>query len=137
MFGATIKSNALGQFDVDISTGHRVIGNTFAAVAFLTHLDKTYSTQVFDAALSPATAIPELLSLISPLARADNNPVMRYSGSLVTLSRSEGVDGITAPLPIVIGDEGANAASELMWFDRPYIQGKLGKLNLLLQTAKT
>ncbi|KFZ23444.1 hypothetical protein V502_02079 [Pseudogymnoascus sp. VKM F-4520 (FW-2644)] len=131
--GTATKINALRQFDVDISTEHRVIGEYFSvgshfdfdtpAVAFLAPLDKTYSTQVFDTDLSPITHIVELgqiatatakhLSFTSPMAHPNNNPVMRYSSSLTTPSCSEGVDGIIIVAPVVISDEATDAASEM------------------------
>lgn len=62
---------------------------------------------------------------------------LRYSGSLTTPSCSEGVDGVIIVAPVVISDEATDAASELMRSTTRYIQGKLGKPNLLLQAAKT
>ena len=69
-----------------------------AAVAFPTPptpLDKMYSTQVFDTALSPvahivepgqiATATAEHLSLTSPIAHPNNIPVIRYVVATPTL----------------------------------------------------
>lgn len=70
-----------------------------AAVAFLTPLDMTHSTQVFDIALSPVTHIVELgkiasatagqFSVPSAVAHPNNNPVMRYA--VATPPRSTGL----------------------------------------------
>ncbi|OBT71635.1 hypothetical protein VF21_09701 [Pseudogymnoascus sp. 05NY08] len=158
--GTATKSNALGHFDVDILTEHRLFGEHLsngghfdfdtAAVAFLTFLGKSYTTQVFDTALSPLSHIVELgqiatvtaehISFASPISHPDSMPIMRYSGSLTTPSCSEGVvdDWITSVAPIAVGNSARRQTSgKVMRFNTRHIQGKLGKPSLLLQAAKT
>ncbi|KFY63252.1 hypothetical protein V496_04101 [Pseudogymnoascus sp. VKM F-4515 (FW-2607)] len=157
IIGTETKGNALRRFGVDTSTEQNNFREYFSvgsnldpdttAVAFLTPLDMTHSTQVFDIALSPVTHIVELgkiatatagqFSVPSAVAHPNNNPVMRYTGSPTTPSCSEGVDGMVTVAPVAISDEARNAASELVRFNTRYIQGKLGKPNLLLLAAKT
>ncbi|OBT61514.1 hypothetical protein VE03_09116 [Pseudogymnoascus sp. 23342-1-I1] len=151
MIGTATKCNALSQLGVDTSTEQKDLEEYFSmgshldpdttAVAFLTPLDKTYSTQVFDATLSPVPHIVELgqvsaataehLSFTSPIAYPNINPVMRCPGPLTTPSCSEGVDGIVTMAPVAIS-QARNAASGPMRFITCYI-----KPNLLLLTTKT
>ncbi|OBT83345.1 hypothetical protein VE02_08551 [Pseudogymnoascus sp. 03VT05] len=158
--GTATKTNALRQFDVNIFTKNTLFGEDFSkgshfdfdteAVAFLTSLGKTYTTQVFDTTLSPLSHIAELgqiatvtaehISFASPISHPDSMPIMRYSGSLTTPSCSEGVvdDWITSVAPIAVGNSARRQTSgKVMRFNTRHIQGKLGKPSLLLQAAKT